>query len=286
MADWSAGNAAGGVAVAANPYLFGDAETDRIRLETQAMLFSSYLRTKAPQFIGPKVRRILDIGCGAGQLTTTLARVYPNAEVIGVDNDPRAIAKARARAVESKRGNVEFQVGDITAGLPAGPFDLIYASLVLLHIREYEQVVREAYGALAPGGMLWVKDLHPAIETALPHPTYQRAMGLTYATLEAIGAHPYLGRELPGHLEQFGFEAIRVEVETYPLGGTTPSGQAALGILLGAIYNARQLVSRIQGVPENEIVKMYVEIGEFARGNAMPVGLLQLSNVLARRPAA
>jgi SAM-dependent methyltransferase len=286
MADWSAGNAAGGMAVAENPYLFGDAETDRIRLETQAMLFSSFLRTKAPQFVGTRVHRILDIGCGAGQLTTTLARTYPNAEVIGVDNDPRAVSKARARALESKRGNVTFQVGDITERLPDGPFDLIYASLVLLHIHDYERVVRAAYTALAPGGKLWVKDLHPAIETALPHPTYQRAMGLTYATLEAIGAHPYLGRDLPGHLEQIGFAEVRVEVETYPLGGTTPSGQAALGILLGAIYNARQLVSRMQGVPENEIVKMYVEIGEFARGNATPIGLLQLSNILASRPAA
>ena len=286
MADWSVGNSAGGVAVVANPYLFGDAETDRIRLETQTMLFSSYLRTKAPQFLGPKVRRILDLGCGAGQLTTTLGRVYPTAEVIGVDTDPRAITKARTRALESKRGNVEFRVGDITEGLPDGPFDLIYASLVLLHVRDYAPVLRAAYAALAPGGALWVKDLHPAIETALPHPTYQRAMGLTYATLQAIGAHPNLGNELPSRLEQTGFDPIQVEIKSYPLGGTTPSGQAALGILLGAIYNARQVVSRIQGIPENEIVKMYVEIGEFARGNATPVGLLQLSNIIARRPAA
>lgn len=286
MADWSADHSSGGTALAANPYLFGDAETDRIRLETQAMLFTTYLRTKAPHFVGPKVRRILDLGCGEGQLTTTLARVYPQAEVIGLDNDPRAIVKAQARALESRRGNVTFVTGDITERLPDGPFDLIYASLVLLHVHEYAQVVRDAYAALAPGGMLWVKDLHPAIETVLPHPSYRRAMGLTYATLQAIGANPYLGSKLPAHLQDIGFDPIQVEIESYPLGGATPSGQAALGILLGAIYNARQLVSRMQGVSESEIVKMYIEIGEFARSSATPVGTLQLSNILARRPVA
>lgn len=285
MPDWLP-NDGGGVATAANPYLFGDAETDRIRLETQTMLFSSYVRTKAPHFVGPGVRRILDLGCGEGQLTTTLGRVYPTAMVLGVDLDARAIARARTRAQEAKRGNVDFMVGDVESGLPSGPFDLIYASLVLLHIRDYARVIRAAYAALTPGGTLWVKDLHPAIETALPHPAYQRVMGLTYSTLQAIGAHPYLGRELPDQLRTLGFDPVQVESEAYPLGGTTPSGQAALGILLGVIYNARQLVSRTKGVPESDIVKMYVEVSEFARGTPAPVGTLQLSNILARRPAA
>ncbi len=286
MPDWSVGSSSGGMVGAANPYLFGDAEVDRVRLETQSMLFSNYLRSQAPQFAGARVHRILDLGCGAGQLTTTLAQVYPAAQVIGVDNDPRAITKARSRAQESKRNNVEFVVGDIEVGLPSGPFDLIYASLVLLHIRDYARVVQAAYAALTPGGLLWVKDLHPAIETALPHPSYQRAMSLTYATLQAIGAHPYLGTELPSRLQEIGFHPPQVEIETYPLGGTTARGHAALGILLGAIYNARQLVSRMQGVPESEIVRMYIDIGEFARGNVLPVGTLQLSNILARRPTA
>ncbi len=283
MTDWSPSRHAGTTTVA-DPYLFGDAETDRIRLETQSMLFSNYLRAQAPRILGSDVRRILDIGCGEGQLTTTLSSVYRSATVIGLDLDARAIAKAQRRALESSRGRVQFVVGDLVEGLPAGPFDLIYASMVLLHVRDYEKVLTQAYASLAPGGWLWIKDLHPAIELAVPHPAYRRAMGLTYATLEAIGAHPYLARDLPAQLRTFGFAEVQMELEEYPLGGATRGGQAALGILLGAIYNARQLVSRVQNVPESEIVQMYMEIGEFARGAATTVGTLQLANMLTRRP--
>jgi hypothetical protein len=47
-----------------NPYIFGNPETDRQRLETQSRLFTRYIRAHARAFCGDKVHRILDVGCG------------------------------------------------------------------------------------------------------------------------------------------------------------------------------------------------------------------------------
>jgi ubiquinone/menaquinone biosynthesis C-methylase UbiE len=46
--------------------------------------------------------RILDLGCGEGQSTLAMARVYPHAKVMGVDLDKESIAEARAAAREAK----------------------------------------------------------------------------------------------------------------------------------------------------------------------------------------
>ena len=43
----------------------------------------------------PSPRRIVDLGCGPGELTLTLAARWPDAAVIGVDSSPEMLAKAR-----------------------------------------------------------------------------------------------------------------------------------------------------------------------------------------------
>src|SRR5687768_6697906 len=55
-------------------------------------------------------RRVLDIGCGGGELSLGIARMRPPATVIGIDISPDLIAAARERA--SGRSAVEFAVAD------------------------------------------------------------------------------------------------------------------------------------------------------------------------------
>src|SRR5215831_21059809 len=41
---------------------------------------------------------VLDIGCGTGNLTLLIKRLHPRAEVVGLDPDPKALARARRKA--------------------------------------------------------------------------------------------------------------------------------------------------------------------------------------------
>lgn len=269
---------------AENPYLFGDPATDRARLEAQTALFSRYLQQHAREFTGPNVTRILDLGCGEGQLAFVLARLYRGARVIGIDKDERAIARAEERAAKMDMTNVAFVVGNVEDDLPGGPFDLIYASLIFLHMRQRAPLIRRCYDHLAPGGHLWIKDLHPSIETACAHPAYLELMRLTFSTLVSIGAWPYLFREVPAMLTAVGFEPPRIEIEEYPLGGPTPEGRAMLGVTLGVGYNARALISKVHQMPESEVIHLYSQLGEWARQMPGEVGILRMGNVIAQRP--
>ena len=82
-------------------------------------------------------------------------------------------------------------------------------------------LIRRCYDHLAPGGYLWIKEMHPDNETACDHPAFRRLAALLISTLTAIGAWPYLLRDAPPMLAAAGFAPPRIAVEEYPLGGAT-----------------------------------------------------------------
>jgi 2-polyprenyl-3-methyl-5-hydroxy-6-metoxy-1,4-benzoquinol methylase len=267
-----------------NPYMFGDPATDRHRLETQTRLFSNFIRANAVRLVGKGIKNILDVGCGEGQLDAVLHEIYPQARLVAIDKDERAIIHARKQAQELGLEDVEFLVGDVTQGLPAGPFDLVYNSLVLLHLREPAQVIQAVYQVLQPGGYIWIKDLHPTWATAMNHRSYRRLADLTASLMETIGAHPFLLNELPHLLTAAGFVDIRQELEEYPLGGATPEGQAFLATQLGVFYNARAMMSKLHKVPESEIERLYLDVCNAALRSTKEVGTESVANLIARRP--
>src|SRR6478672_8423669 len=99
-----------------NLYLCDDPEADQHRLLLQAQLFSEYIETHAPTFLPTPPTRILDLGCGGGQLTLVLHQLYPQAEIVGIDGNPVVLAAARAQPLLGP--NVTFVEGDIQDSLP------------------------------------------------------------------------------------------------------------------------------------------------------------------------
>ena len=66
---------------------------------------------------------VLDVGCGTGTLVVLIAQRYPKARVVGIDPDPRALARARRKA---RRGGVSVELDRGYADsltYPAGSFD-------------------------------------------------------------------------------------------------------------------------------------------------------------------
>ncbi|HMA36123.1 MAG TPA: methyltransferase domain-containing protein [Chloroflexia bacterium] len=269
-----------------NPYIFGDRATDRQRLEMQNFLYSTYLRTNLARIIGPQVRKILELGCGEGQLGRVMREVYPQAALLGIDKDADALARARQIAHEVGLHNAEYRLADIEAGFPPGPFDLIYAAFVLFDTRQPDRVIQQAYRALRPGGFLWIKDIPPDYATAINHRSYHKLAEMTDKALAAIGAHPEIMKEVAGLMSAAGFVDIREEVEVYALGGATPEGQAMLAVQLGVFHNARAVVSKIGHVPESEIERLYLDVCNAALHSTKELGSEQQVNIIAQRPIA
>jgi ubiquinone/menaquinone biosynthesis C-methylase UbiE len=100
--------------------------------------------------ISARPQRALDLGTGTGGAAFTLARRFPEAEVIGADIAAQMIEQARRNLPDDLRGRVRFEVAD-AAKLPYrdGEFDLVGLSNMIPFFDELDRVI-------APGGFLIV----------------------------------------------------------------------------------------------------------------------------------
>ncbi len=96
-------------------------------------------------------RVVVDLGCGEGALTASLAQRWPGARVTGVDSSAEMLAAAAAHAVP---GRVAFVAGDVRDWRPAEPVDVLVTNAVLHWVPGHEDLLRDWAGSLAPGGTL------------------------------------------------------------------------------------------------------------------------------------
>ncbi|MFT3825103.1 MAG: class I SAM-dependent methyltransferase [Chitinophagaceae bacterium] len=92
-----------------------------------------------------KDERILDLGCGTGQLAYAISEY--GAEVVGIDNSPEMIARAK-QAYPS----VQFEIKDATGFSFQQPFDAVFSNATLHWIQEQQQTLKCVYNSLKPGG--------------------------------------------------------------------------------------------------------------------------------------
>jgi ubiquinone/menaquinone biosynthesis C-methylase UbiE len=105
-------------------------------------------------------QRILEIGCGTGNLTTRVKRAHPGAEVVGSDPDPRALDRARRKA--RRLNGISFEQG-YAQRLPYadGEFDRVLSAMMLHHVGDDAKpaAAEEIFRVLRPGGRLHLVDI-------------------------------------------------------------------------------------------------------------------------------
>lgn len=105
-------------------------------------------------------QRVLEIGCGTGEVVLMIKQLHPGVEVVGLDPDARALARARRKAA---RVGVSIQLDQGFADrLPYADayFDRVFSSFMFHHLDEdvKELTFREVRRALKPGGSLHLLD--------------------------------------------------------------------------------------------------------------------------------
>ena len=113
--------------------------------------------------VTPHARRLLDIGCGAGNYSLKLLTLLKNLEITLVDLSQPMLDRAVARVSKETTAAVHPRQADIRElELPEDHFDLITAAAVLHHLRDEAQwrdTFAKLYRTLRPGGSLWIADL-------------------------------------------------------------------------------------------------------------------------------
>jgi ubiquinone/menaquinone biosynthesis C-methylase UbiE len=143
--------------------------------------------------------RVLDLGCGAGDLTADLATVAP--QIIGADVAQAALDRARRR-----HPRLDLRLVPIDGALPFedGAFDVVWSSEVIEHVADTARWLSEVRRVLAPQGRLLL--------TTPSHGRLRLLLGGVERYCDPVGdhLHLYTARSLREVLRDFGFAEISV----------------------------------------------------------------------------
>jgi len=133
---------------------FYDTVMDRMMRETtfkQALVRQAQVK---------KGHRILDLGCGTATLTLLIKQAHPEAQMTGLDGDPKALEIARGKVARSGLTITLDEGMAFDLPYPDNSFDRVFSGLLFHHLtrEDKERSLKEVYRVLRPGGELHVAD--------------------------------------------------------------------------------------------------------------------------------
>ncbi|GJM15426.1 MAG: trans-aconitate 2-methyltransferase [Thermodesulfobacteriota bacterium] len=117
--------------------------------------------------------KVLDLGCGTGELTQMVSELLPESQTLGIDSSPNMLKKA----VEKKHIGLDFELCPIQE--VSGSWDLIFSNAAIQWVDNHEELIPRLVSLLNPGGQIAIQ--LPANHN---HPTQQ-------LIAETAGEDPY-----------------------------------------------------------------------------------------------
>lgn len=181
-------------------YALGYSAEESRRLQLQATLLEDFLRYALHNAGLREGMRVLDIGCGVGDVSLLAGRIVgPTGSVLGVDRAESSIKSARERAEALGADNTVFYVSDLERFESDDIFDAIIGRFVLLYLRDPAASLRALLKNLRKGGIVAFQELDMSQAHQVPHSElFSTVNNWIFGAFTASGSEIDMGSKLAG----------------------------------------------------------------------------------------
>ena len=241
----------------ADTYVHGYDERESERLLDQAGALVGLLHSGTSY---GQDARVLEVGCGVGAQSVTLALRNSGARFTSVDRSGDLLAEARRRVVAAGATNVDFVQADVFA-LPFGPesFDHVFVCFVLEHLHNPLGALVVLHDLLREGGTITV--IEGDHGSAFFHPDNPQAHEAIRSLVELqrlAGGDAFVGRRIYPLLSEAGFASVRVDPKLVYVDSSRAD--------LVEGFTRRTFTAMIEGARESVIEAGLIEPGAFDAG--------------------
>jgi SAM-dependent methyltransferase len=238
-------------------YVHGYHPREKKRLEDQAGTLVDLLHADTAY---PGGSTVLEVGCGVGAQTVTLAQRSPAAQFISIDLSADSIAEAKRRTDLAGLTNVEFRQADIFA-LPfhLESFDHIFVCFVLEHLARPVEALAILRRLLKPGGTITV--IEGDHGSTYFYPDSAAAQGAIHCLVVLqcnAGGNALIGRQIYPLMVAAGFDAVRVSPRMVYVDASRPD--------LVDGFTRKTFTAMIEGARESAIAAGFIQADSFDAG--------------------
>jgi ubiquinone/menaquinone biosynthesis C-methylase UbiE len=270
---------------AASHYALGSTDAEHERLIWQAARLAPLTeRLFREAGIGPG-QRVLDIGSGVGDVAMLAANlVGPSGEVVGIERDPRSIARARSRVAEAGLRNVTLTQSDAGQVASDKPFDAAVGRFILQFLPDPLAVLHSLSQLVRPGGVLAFQEVSyaPFLLLSAHLPLWSAAASLLHDAISRSGANTEIGLALHRIFKEAGLPAPAMRVEI--LLGSDPGFTRWIFDLLSSLQPQIQQ-QRISLEPLGDFATLPERLQAEVAASKTVVPFVALVNAWSRKPA-
>jgi ubiquinone/menaquinone biosynthesis C-methylase UbiE len=189
-------------------YIMGRTSEEYERLRRQAQVWEPATKSVLQRAgIAPGMH-CLDAGCGPGEVMRLMAHCTgPSGLIVGLDTDANIGAEAISALHGAGLRQCRFLHTDLfgVEQIDQAPFDLVFARLLLFHMKNPADALRKLYGWLKPGGRIVIQDYDTTAMDAEPsHEVLSEFKTVWSGVCEKAGLNERLGLRIPHLFAEIG----------------------------------------------------------------------------------
>ena len=177
----------------------------------------TFIKKYISPLINPNINNILDVGCGSGIITSTLAKTFKNISITGIDLSKQRFNDERTKHSDNK--NLNFIQGS-AENMPfhSNHFDIVFIRFLLEYSKSPLRIIKEMHRVTKPNGFIILQDLDAQLATHYPeNKSLQNRLDIILKHLSKSGFDPYIGRKLFHFGKKASLSSIDLQLEPYHL---------------------------------------------------------------------